>query len=106
MFAVNQHADHVETVRLLTAPMSGDPDTRRATQLPLLLPVNGTYRISESVAMARLDLHERDEALLLDYEIDVAVPRAKPALDNPPALSPKPSLRDALPQLSQCLPGR
>jgi hypothetical protein len=61
---------------------------------------------AEPAAPPSLDLDEGHQAIPLDHEVDVAMPGAEPALhDTPPAL-PKPSLRDPLSQLAECLPGR
>ena len=105
-FSVDQHTHDIEPVRLLTASMTRDPDPGRATQLLLLLPVDCANRIAKSVAVPSLDFNECDESFLFDYEIDVPVPASESALDDPPALLPKPTLRDALPEFPQCLPGR
>ena len=86
--------------------MAGDPDASRATQLLLLLPVDRSNGVTKRVALPSLDLHERDYPVVLDHEIDVAVPCAKPALYHAPPSLAKPSLRDPLPEFTQCLPGR
>ncbi len=104
--AVDKHPHDVEPIRLLAASVTSDPDAGRATQLLLLLPVDSTNGIAKSVALPSLDLHECDESFLFDYQIDVPVPGSESALDDPPALPPKPTLRDSLPEFTQCLPGR
>ena len=86
--------------------MACDPDSGRTTQLLLLLPVDRANGITKSVALPSLDFHERHESFLLDYEVNVAMPRPEPALDDAPPLPPKPTFRDTFPELSQCLPGR
>ena len=104
--ALDQNADHVEPIGVVRPAMAGHPDARRASQLFLFPPVDRFDRSAEPVAAPRLDLDERHYSIPLDHEIDVAMPGAEPALhDAPPAL-PKPSLRDPLPQLAECLPGR
>jgi hypothetical protein len=52
------------------------------------------------------DLDERDCARSLNHEIDVAMAAPESALNDPPALTPKPSLRDPLSKFAKRLPGR
>jgi hypothetical protein len=72
----------------------------------LFAPVNRFDRIPELAAPSRLDLDERDRPLSLYNQIDVAVPAPEPALNDTPSLLPKPTLRYALTQLAEFLPGR
>ena len=63
-------------------------------------------RISELAPAPRLDLDEGDRPLSLHNQIDVAVPASETALNHPPALPPKPTLRDTLSKLAKRLPSR
>lgn len=101
-----QDADHVEPVGLLRPPVTVDPDASGAPQLALLPPVDGRDGASELGTPSSLDLHERHHAVLLDYEIDVAMPGAEAALHDAPPPASEPPLRYPLAQLAQCLPGR
>ena len=92
---------HVEPVRVVRAPVTGDPDARGASQLLLLPPVDRFDGAAEPVPAPSLDLDERHHPIPLDDEIDVAMPGAEPALDDAPPALPKPSLRDSLPQLAE-----
>ena len=104
--ALDEHANHVEPVSVGGPAVAIDPDPRRAAQLPLFSPVHRFDRTAEPIAASSLDLDERHYAISLDHEIDVAMPGAEPALHHAPPALPKPSLRDPLPQLAECLPGR
>jgi hypothetical protein len=83
--ARDQHPHYIEAIRLRRPAMTIDPDPCGTTQLSLLPPVDGLDRVPEPVAAPSLDLNERHDPRLLDYQIDVAMAAAKPALDNPPA---------------------
>ena len=63
-------------------------------------------RIPEPIALPSLDLHERDQTFLLDYEIDIPMPGPEPALNHSPALFPKPPFGYPLSKCAECLPGR
>jgi hypothetical protein len=104
--AVHQDTDDIEPIRFGGPPMTIDPNVGRASQLLLFLPVDRFYRVTELASPACLDLDERNETLTFDHKINVPMSVAKPALNDPPAVSPKPPLRDPFSELSECLPGR
>jgi len=72
----------------------------------LLAPVNRFDRISKLDTAPSFDLHERDGACSLHYEIDVTMAKPEPALHHPISVSLEPSLRDPLPKFAKRLPGR
>ena len=98
---LDEDAHDVESVGVVRAAMARDPDARRSPQLFLLSPVDGFNRTAEAIAAPSLDLDERYHPVPLDHEIDVAMPRAEPALHDAPPTLPKPPLRDPLPQLAE-----
>lgn len=98
---LDQNADHVEPIGVVRPAMAGDPDARRASQLLLFPPVDRFDRSAEPIAAPSLDLYERHHPIPLDHEIDVAMPGAEPALHDAPPATPKPTLRDPLPQLAE-----
>jgi len=102
----HEDPDDVEAIALVGPAVAVDPNLGGLGQLLLLPPVNRLYRLTEPVATSRLHLDERNRALAFHDEIDVAMPRSKPPLDDPPPRPPQPPLGDALPQLPECLPGR
>jgi len=104
--SLDEHANDIEAVGVRGPAMPIDPDPRGAAQLPLLPPVDRLDRTAEPRAASSLDLDERYHPVSLDHEIDVPVPAAEATLYHPPPPSPKPPLRDPLPQLAECLPGR
>ncbi len=69
--AIDQHADHVETVRLPRPPVAADPCARRPGQLALFAPVDRFDWIAEVSGVAGFHLDERDEAAAFDDEIDI-----------------------------------
>jgi len=103
---LDEHANDVEAIGVRRAAMPVDPDPRRAAQLLLLPPVDRLDGTAKPRAAPSLDLDERHQPVSLDYEIDVAVPAPEATLHHAPPAQPKPSLRDPLPQLPECLPGR
>ena len=104
--SLDEHANHVEAIGVVGPAMAIDPDPRRPAQLTLLPPVDRLYGSAEPGASPSLDFDERHHPVPLDHEIDVPVPAPETALHHAPAPQPKPSLRDPLPQLAECLPGR
>lgn len=104
--ALHQHTHDVEPVGLVNSPVTRDPDPRRTTQLPLLLPVHGFHRVAEAASPARLHLDECYQPFALDHEIDVTMAGPKTTLDHPPAALPKPSFGYSFPEFAKCLPGR
>jgi len=104
--SLDEHANDVEAIGVRGAAMPVDPDPRRTAQLLLLLPVDRLDGTAKPRAAPSLDLDERYQPVPLDYEIDVAVPAPEATLNHAPPPQPKPSLRDPLPQLAECLPGR
>ena len=103
--AVQQHADHVEPIRLRFPPMAVDPDHRRALQLLALAVVNCLHRTAEFSAFSSFDLDKSDRRIPLDHQIDIAMSAPEAPLDNPPSASPKPPLRYSLAELAKRLPG-
>ena len=61
-------------------------------------------RIAERLPTPRLDLDERDRSLSLGNKIDVAVSAPVTSLEDTPALSPKPALRNFLSRQTELLP--
>lgn len=104
--AVYQDTHDVEPIGLEAAPMPGDPDPCRPTQLPLLSPIHRFHRVAKPGASPSFDFDEGDESVAFDHKVDVPMPAPKPALHDPPAPLPEPSLRNALSELAECLPGR
>ena len=104
--SLDEHANDVEPVGVGGSAMAIDPDPRRTTQLPLLPPVHRLDGTAEPGAAPSLDLDERYHPVPLDHEIDVPVPASEAPLHHAPPPQPEPSLRDPLPQLAECLPGR
>src|SRR5689334_2056426 len=104
--SLDEHANDVEAIGVVGPAVTIDPDPGRAPQLTLLPPVDRLDRPPEPGAAPSLDLDERYHPVPLDHEIDVPVPAPEAALDHAPAPQPEPSLRDPLPQLAECLPGR
>lgn len=104
--AIDEHPDHVEAVCLEGASMAIDPRQGRTTQLLLLPPVDRLDGMAEADPAPGLDLDERNRAVTLDDEIDIAMADAKSALDHFPTGAPKPPLRDLLPQLPKVLRDR
>jgi hypothetical protein len=104
--ALEQHADHIEPVRLRLPPVAIDPDQGRALQFPLFAPVNCLNRTAELRATAGFHLNKSDQTIPLDHEIDVAMSVAEAALHYAPPTPTKPSLRDSLSELAKGLSSR
>ena len=104
--ALDQDPHHIESVRVVRPAMTGDPDAGRTAQLLLLPPVDRLDGTAELVPAPSLDLDERHDPVPFDHEIDVPVTASEAALHHAPPPQAKPSLRDPLPQLAECLPGR
>jgi hypothetical protein len=83
-----------------------DPDAGGAAQLPLLPPVDRFDGTAEPAASPSLDLDEGHHPITLDHEVDVAMARPEPALHYAPPSPAEPSLRYALSQFAERLPGR
>ena len=103
---LDEDAHDVESVGVVRAAMARDPDARRTSQLFLLSPVDGFNRTAEAIAAPSLDLDERYHPVPLDHEIDVPVAAPEAPLHHTPPPQAKPSLRNPLPQIAECLPGR
>ena len=104
--ARHQHPDDIEPIRVLGTSVAVDPNLGGLRQLLLLPPVDCFHRLTEPISSARLHLDEHDRPLALDHEVDIAMTGAKASLKHPPTRPPEPPLRNALAQLSECLPGR
>lgn len=104
--AIEQHADHIESIglRLLAVPV--DPHHRRTLQLLALPIVDCLDWPAEFRAFSSFDFYEGHGSIPLDYQINVAMPITESPLDDPPAAPPKPSLRDSLSEFPERLPGR
>ena len=103
---LDEHANDVEAIGVRGPSMAIDPDPRRPAQLPLLPPVHRLDGAAEPSASPSLDLDEGHYSIPLDHEIDIPVAAPEAALHDAPPPQAKPSLRDPLPQLAECLPGR
>ena len=106
VLALDEDPDDVEPIGVLPAAVASDPDSGRTSQLLLLPPVDRFDRSAEPYPASRLDLDERDDALPLDHQIDIAMAGAESALHHSPPPRPEPPLRDALSQLAERLRGR
>ena len=104
--ALQQHADHIEPIRLRLPSVAIDPDQGRALQFPLFAPVNCLDRTAELRATAGFHLNKRHQTIPLHHEIDVAMTVSKPTLHHAPAATPEPSLRDSFSELAKGLPSR
>jgi hypothetical protein len=104
--AIDENANDVEPVGLRRPSVSVDPDEGGTRQLLLFLPVDRFHGITELASPARFDLDERNETLAFDHQVDVPMSVSKPPLNDPPAVAPKPPLRNSLSELSECLLGR
>jgi hypothetical protein len=104
--APEQHADHVEPVRLRLPPMAIDPDQGRALQFPLFAPVNCLNRTAELRATAGFHLNKCHQSVAFDHQVDIATTISEPALHHAPTATAKPPLRDSLPELSKGLSSR
>lgn len=104
--ARHQHPDDIEPIRVLGPSVAVDPDLGGFRQLLLLPPVDCFHRVTEPVSSSRLHLDERNRPLAFDDEVDVAMAGAKAPLKHSPTRASEPPLRDALAELSECLPGR
>jgi hypothetical protein len=86
--------------------MSPNPCGRRPGQLSLLGERDRFHRIPKLQPAPSFDLDEGDRAFTFDDEIDIAVADTEAALNDPPSLSPQPSLRNPLAQFAELLRGR
>jgi len=104
--AMQQHADHVEPIRLRLPPVAIDPNQRGTLQLHALPVVNSLNRPAKIRPSPRFHLDEGDDPIPLDDQIYVPMTRPEAPLNHPPAASPKPSLRNSFPEFAKRLPGR
>jgi len=104
--AVQEHADHVETIGFRFPPVPIDPHHGRALQLLALPMVDCLDRPAKLGAASSFDLNEGDGSIPLYNQIDVAMTTPKPPLDNCPTTAPEPPLGYSLSEFPERLPGR
>ena len=105
--SLDEHADDIEAVGVRPDRPCRSTQTRAERPNSLCFrQLTASTGPPNPVAASSLDLDERHHPVSLDHEIDVPVPAPEPALNHPPPPLPKPPLRDPLPQLAECLPGR
>ena len=84
---LHEYADHVEAVGIALAAVSGNPHSRRTAEVALLPPTDGLDRVAKSLSGPCLDFDERDEAVPLDYKVNVTVSVPEAPLQQPPSLT-------------------
>ena len=104
--ASEEHADHVETIRLRLPPVPVDPDHRGTLQLLALSMVHCLDGPAEFGPSPGFHLDEGDDPIPLYNQIDVAVTAAKASLDDAPSAPTQPPLRYSFSELAKRLPGR
>jgi len=104
--AIQEHADHVEPIRLRVPSMAIDPNHGGSLQLFAFPPVNRLHRTAKVRPSPSLYLDEGYDAIPLDHQIDVTVPVPEATLDHAPPPPSEPPLSDSLSELAKRLPGR
>ncbi len=100
---IDQDADHVKLVGILTGAMPVHPHGGGADELPLFADADRLDWRAERLATTRLDLHKGHDVPTADNQIQVAVPAPKSVGHQRPAIAAQPSCRDALSLEPQCL---
>ncbi|HKS05428.1 MAG TPA: hypothetical protein VJR92_03860 [Gemmatimonadaceae bacterium] len=96
VIGADENPNNVKAIRLAQPAMAANPGPGGPDQLPLFAPVDRLNGGAEGFAGPGFHLNERNSAFPFGDEVEVAMSIAKSALNDAPAFSFEPFLRDAL----------